>query len=102
MSTVNIWRNSFYQPGIDPTFSGGWKLGDDWRNKSWASPHTIIERRTVPLGIIFSMSFNNEDVEIMAHAMRTLKSRAKSKFFYAATGRPYDGPVVYKEKLDDE
>jgi len=101
-STVHVWRHSFQAPGKEPTFSGGWMLGNDWKKKKWASRDTIIERRTVPFSALHSAAFVNGDVMVEAHRLSTLKSRNRSMFFNAVTHEPYDGPVKYTEEARDD
>lgn len=101
-STVHVWRHSFHSPDKEPTFSGGWMLGSDWKKKKWASRDTIIERRTVPFSALHSAVFVNGDVMVEAHRLSTLKSRNRSVFFNAVTHEPYDGPVKYTEEARDD
>jgi hypothetical protein len=99
---VKVWRNSFQAPGKEPTFSGGWIMGDGWKKQQWASRDTIVECRTIPGTAFHSASFANGNVYIEAHRLSLRKSYESAKFFYATTQEPYDGPVNYTEEARDD
>lgn len=99
---LKVWRNSYQAPGKEPTFSGGWVMGDDWRKKKWSGRDTVIECRTIPGTAFHSASFAGGDVYLESHKLSTRKSYESAQFFYALTQEPYDGPVNYKEQPRDD